>query len=47
MYNVEKIVEQAGGKDYIRSLIENEGCSQQEVQQVLGVSTTSRVTYKK
>ncbi len=47
MYNVEKIVEIAGGKAYIKSLIEDEGFNQQEVQKILGISTTSRVTYKK
>ena len=47
MYDVEKIVEQAGGKGYIKSLIENEGYSQNEVQKVLNIATTSRVTYKK
>jgi hypothetical protein len=47
MYNIEEIVEQAGGKDYIRSLIEDEGLPQQEVLKVLGISTTSRITYKK
>jgi len=47
MYNVEKIVEKSGGKDYIKLLIEQEGYNQQEIQQVLGINTTSRVTYKK
>jgi hypothetical protein len=47
MYNVEKIVEQAGGKAYIKSLIEDEGYSQQEVQDILGITTSSRITYKK
>jgi hypothetical protein len=47
MYNVEKIVEQAGGKEYIRSLVEEEGYTQQEVQKILGISTSSRVTYRK
>jgi hypothetical protein len=47
MYNVEKIVEQAGGKEYIKSLIEDEGYSQTEVQKVLEISTSSRITYKK
>jgi hypothetical protein len=47
MYNVEKIVEQAGGKDYIKYLIEDEGYSQQEIQKILGIATSSRITYKK
>lgn len=47
MYNVEKIVQSAGGKGYIRSLIEDEGYTQQELLKVLGISTTSRITYKK
>jgi hypothetical protein len=47
MYNVEKIVEQAGGKNYIKSLIEEHGYNQQEIQKILGITTTSRITYKK
>lgn len=47
MYNVEKIVNEAGGATYIKSLIEDEGLSQQEVQQVLKINTTSRITYRK
>lgn len=47
MYNIEKIVNNAGGKEYIKFLVEEEGYSQQQVQEVLGISTTSRVTYKK
>lgn len=47
MYNVEKIVEQAGGKEYIKSLIQDEGYTQQEVQKFLGITTSSRITYKK
>lgn len=47
MYNVEKIVNDAGGIDYIKSLIEDEGYRQQEVQSILGINTSSKVTYKK
>lgn len=47
MYDIEKIVEQAGGKDYIKFLVEEEGYTQQEIQRVLNINTTSRVTYKK
>lgn len=47
MYNIEKIVEQAGGKDYIKSLIEDEGYTNQEIQKILGINTTSRITYRK
>jgi hypothetical protein len=47
MYNVEKIVEESGGKSYIKSLIEDEGYSQQEIQKILGITTSSRITYKK
>lgn len=47
MYNIEEIINKAGGKDYIKNLIELEGYSQQEVLKILGINTTSRVTYKK
>lgn len=47
MYNVEKIVEQAGGREYIKSLIEDEGYTQEELHKVLGINTSSRITYKK
>lgn len=47
MYNIEEIVKNAGGKEYIRFLIEEEGYTQQEIQKVLGISTSSRITYKK
>ena len=46
MYNVEKIVEQASGKDYIRSLIEDEGYTQQELHKVLGINTSSRIIHQ-
>lgn len=47
MYNIEKIVEKAGGKEYIKYLVEEEGYTQQEIQIVLNIQTTSRVTYSK
>lgn len=47
MYDIEKIVNSAGGKEYIKLLVEQEGYSQQQVQEILGINTTSRVTYKK
>lgn len=47
MYNVEKIVEIAGGKDYIKRLVEEEGYTYPDIQLVLGIKTTSRVTCKK
>lgn len=47
MYNIEKIVNEAGGKEYIKKLIEEEGYSYPEIQKVLNINTTSRVTCKK
>jgi hypothetical protein len=47
MYNIEELVNKAGGKDFIKSLVEKEGYTQQEVLKVLGVKTTSRITAKK
>jgi hypothetical protein len=47
MYDIEKIVNQAGGPEYIKFLVEEQGHTQQQVQDVLGIKTTSRVTYKK
>lgn len=47
MYDIEKIINKAGGKEYIKFLVEEEGYSQKQVQEVLGINTTSRVTYKK
>lgn len=44
MYNIEKIVEQAGGKAYIKFLVEEEGYTQQEINSVLGISTSSKIT---
>lgn len=46
-YDIEKVVKLVGGKDYIKYLVEEEGYSQQEVQAVLGIKTSSRVTYSK
>ena len=47
MYNIEKIVEEAGGKAYIKTLIEEQGYSYSDIQKVLNINTTSRVTCKK
>lgn len=47
MYNIEKIVNEAGGKENIKRLIEQEGYSYPEIQKVLNIKTTSRITCKK
>ena len=47
MYNIEKIVNEAGGKEYIKMLIEEEGYSYPDIQKVLGINSTSRITCKK
>lgn len=47
MYDIEKIVNNAGGKDYIKNLVEVEGLTSAQIQQILNINTTSRITYKK
>lgn len=47
MYNIERLVANAGGPSLIKSLVEEEGYTWEELQTVLGIKTSSKVTYKK
>lgn len=47
MYDIERIVNKAGGIEYIKHLIEEEGYTYPEINSVLGIRTSSRIVTKK